>query len=565
MKKILISLLLIISAFAVFGQSGSQLYSGIFLRVRDSVAYQAAAATRHTSGSAGEYADIYWNQQATTPHWDIWNGSSYDHVFNFGGGGGSGTVESVTGDGVDNTDPDNPVIDLTSSRTITGSDDLDQTDNLHIVYTDCGSPCNVTVDLLTTGTQITVINIGASTATLTEGSGITLDGTTIPIASGETGIIIYRIASAPEVYTGTSGGGIGTVTSVDVSGGTTGLSFSGGPVTSSGTITASGTLVGANGGTGVANTGKTITVSGNTTIGSSTNTVAFATSGNTSVTLPTTGTLSTLAGSETLTNKTLTSPTMTAPVLGTPASGTLTNATGLPISTGVSGLGTGVATALAVNTGTAGAFVVLNGAGGTPSSLTLTNATGLPVAGGGTGVASLTAYAPIFGGTTSTGAVQSGTVGSTGQVLTSNGAGALPTFQNVASTSSNSMWVGAAQYSPIDAETTYWGNLPVVPTTTAAVRKIYFRATTTITLAEIYTISGTAGSNESWSLYIRVNNTTDYLVATVSTSAQERIFSNTGLSISLSNGDYIEFKFVNPTWATNPNPSSVGGYIKFTQ
>lgn len=47
-----------------------------------------------------------------------------------------------------------------------------------------------------------------------------------------------------------SGGGSGTVTSVDVSGGTTGLSFTGGPVTTSGTITASGTLAVANGGTG---------------------------------------------------------------------------------------------------------------------------------------------------------------------------------------------------------------------------------------------------------------------------------------------------------------------------
>lgn len=45
--------------------------------------------------------------------------------------------------------------------------------------------------------------------------------------------------------------GAGTiVSSIDVSGGTTGLSFTGGPVTSSGTITASGTLAVANGGTG---------------------------------------------------------------------------------------------------------------------------------------------------------------------------------------------------------------------------------------------------------------------------------------------------------------------------
>jgi len=45
--------------------------------------------------------------------------------------------------------------------------------------------------------------------------------------------------------------GSGTVSSVDVSGGTTGLSYSGGPITSSGTITTTGTLVVANGGTGL--------------------------------------------------------------------------------------------------------------------------------------------------------------------------------------------------------------------------------------------------------------------------------------------------------------------------
>ena len=71
-----------------------------------------------------------------------------------------------------------------------------------------------------------------------------------------------------------------------------------------------------------------------------------------------------------------TSPTLVTPALGTPSSATLTNATGLPISTGVSGLGTGIATALAVNVGSAGAPVLFNGALGTPSSGTVTNLTG---------------------------------------------------------------------------------------------------------------------------------------------------------------------------------------------
>ena len=82
------------------------------------------------------------------------------------------------------------------------------------------------------------------------------------------------------------------------------------------------------------------------------------------------------------------SPTLVTPALGTPSSATLTNATGLPISTGVSGLGTGVATFLATPssanlasavTGETGTGALVFGTSPTLDGVTLTATASTPV------------------------------------------------------------------------------------------------------------------------------------------------------------------------------------------
>lgn len=149
------------------------------------------------------------------------------------------------------------------------------------------------------------------------------------------------------------------------------------------------------------------------------------------------------------------------------------------------------------------------------------------------------------------------------RTLNNGGADETITLDSVI-TDNFSINVLALSSDPVDSETVYFGMNPKAPSTTAGINKIYIRKACTLVGAEIYCYSAAGGgTTENWSLYVRLNNTSDTLIATLGVNTTERVFSNAALNIALAVGDYIEIKGVQPAWTLNPRQTTYGGYLYF--
>ena len=226
------------------------------------------------------------------------------------------------------TGPQGPAGPSGGALVTVGTTAVNSGTNSYLLYNNAGTLGNIAASSLSVGTATNVAGGAANQIVYQTGSGASSF-----IVAPTTGSTYLQWNGSAFVWATQAG-----VTSF--SGGSTGLTPN---TATTGAITLAGTLAVANGGTGV--------------------------------------TTSTGAGSVVLSSF----PTLVSPALGTPVSGVMSNVTGLPVSTGLSGAGTGVITALGNATNATGGFVTYSGALGTPTSGVLTNATGLPLTTGVTG------------------------------------------------------------------------------------------------------------------------------------------------------------------------------------
>lgn len=112
---------------------------------------------------------------------------------------------------------------------------------------------------------------------------------------------------------------------------------------------------------------------------------------------------------------------------------------------------------------------------------------------------------------------------------------------------------GFASSTPADGTTYFFGLWhEQVLIGTGGYARLYMPRAGIITTA-MMEINSTPGSAETSTISIRLNDTSDTtLCSTVALNASPFVFTTTSLTLSVAQFDYVELKWVTPTWATNP-------------
>lgn len=123
----------------------------------------------------------------------------------------------------------------------------------------------------------------------------------------------------------------------------------------------------------------------------------------------------------------------------------------------------------------------------------------------------------------------------------------------------------SASTSPADTTTYYCGGVAGfgLSVTEGGSFLMYVPKAGTIKAVYLYiTVSGALATSETSTISLRLNNTTDTVIsAAIAPTATSQVYSNTALSIAVVQGDYFEYKWVTPNWATNPVNVKVGSVV----
>jgi len=358
----------------------------------------------------------------------------------------------------------------------------------------------------------------------------------------------------------------GGVSSVDVSGGTTGLTTSGGPIVSSGTITLAGTLSVSNGGTGATtsagaianilpsqtgNSGKYLTTDGTTTSWSTAGgglTVTDDTTTNATRFLTFTS-----ASSGTITSENVASTKLTF----NPSSGTLSSTTFVGALTGNASTATSATTATNLAGGTAGALAYQASAGSTTFLTAGSNGQYLTLTAGVPTWTSLTPVSSFSAGTTgltpstaTTGAVTlAGTLnvanGGTG-VTSSSGASSVVLRDANSNITGNILFSGFTNTTASGSTTTLTASsTPNWVLTGSGGQTFQLPNATTLTTGIIYSFN-----NNQTSGAITVNNASGTLVVSVPSGGYVVLTLLTN-GTSAGTWDYHFQAPSNVSWSTN--------------